>query len=90
MKDKLKLFGYCVWLTVHALAVYVLPGIPWYFVIKHGHDLGYILMAIITIGIQIPIMIYATAKENSIFERLVWKIRKLANPHRNWDDYKHK
>jgi hypothetical protein len=47
-------------------------------------------MAIITVGIQIPIMIYATAKENSMFERLVWKIRKLANPHRNWDDYEHK
>lgn len=76
-KTKLKLFGCCVLLTLHFILVYFVPGLPWYFVIKHGHDLGYILMGCITVFLQIPIMIYATTKEHSIMERLVMTIREL-------------
>lgn len=76
-KTKLKLFGCCVLLTLHFILVYFVPGLPWYFVIKHGHDLGYILMGCITVFLQIPIMIYATTKEHSIMERLVMAIRGL-------------
>ena len=76
-KTKLKLFGYCVLLTLHFILVYFVPGLPWYFVIKHGHDLGYILMGCITVFLQIPIMVYATTKEHSIMERLVMVIREL-------------
>ena len=77
LKTKLKLFGCCVLLTLHFILVYFVPGLPWYFVIKHGHDLGYILMGCITLFLQIPIMVYATTKENSIMERLVMSIREL-------------
>ena len=76
-KTKLKLFGCCVLLTLHFILVYFVPGLPWYFVIKHGHDLGYILMGCITVFLQIPIMIYATTKEHSIMEQLVMAIRDL-------------
>lgn len=76
-KTKLKLFGCCVLLTLHFILVYFVPGLPWYFVIKHGHDLGFILMGCITVFLQIPIMIYATTKEYSIMERLVMAIREL-------------
>ena len=77
LKTKLKLFGCCVLLTLHFILVYFVPGLPWYFVIKHGHDLGYFLMGCITVFLQIPIMIYATTKEHSIMERLVMRIREL-------------
>lgn len=79
MKNRLKLFGYCILLTLHVILVYFVPGLPWYFVVKHGHDLGFILMGIITVFLQLPIMIYATTKENSIMERLVMKIRDMHN-----------
>ena len=79
MKKKLQLFGCCILLVLHAFLVYVVPAIPWFFVVKHGHDLGFVLMAIITLFIQLPIMVYATTKKQGIFERLVMKIRKLAD-----------
>ena len=95
LKTKLKLFGCCVLLTLHFILVYFVPGLPWYFVIKHGHDIGYILMGCITLFLQIPIMVYATTKENSIMERLVMKIRELHTQAQNetkakWNKVKNK
>lgn len=77
MKAKLKLLGYCILLTLHVVLVYFVPGLPWYFVVKHGHNLGFILMAIITVCLQIPLMIYATIKDNGVMARLIIKIRML-------------
>ena len=95
LKTRLKLFGYCVLLTLHFILVYFVPGLPWYFVIKHGHDLGYILMGCITVFLQIPIMVYATTKEHSIMERLVMAIRTYhaqagEEAKAKWENRKHK
>ena len=77
MKKKLYKFGYLLLLALHLILVFVVPVIPWIFVLHNPHWWS-ILIAVGVFGVvQLPIMLYAATKDHSIIDKLFNKIKEL-------------
>jgi protein-S-isoprenylcysteine O-methyltransferase Ste14 len=74
MKRKLKKFGYTLILTLHLLLVLFVPLVPWILLWCYQHNWLIAVGVVVFVGIQLPIMFYASTKEQSIIDKLLDKI----------------
>lgn len=74
LNPRIQQFLWCLLLTLHLIAVYIVPSIPLFLAIKFG-SVGVIVAALLVfLCIQVPIMFYAATKPRNIIERLLEKI----------------
>lgn len=74
MKRRLKKFAYTLILTFHLMLVVFVPLIPWILLWYYKHNWLIVIGVITFLCFQLPIMFYASTKEQSIIDKLLDKI----------------
>lgn len=74
MKRKLKKFAYTLLLALHLMIVVFVPLIPWILLWYFQHNWLIAAGVVTFVFIQLPIMFYASTKDESIVDKLIDKI----------------
>lgn len=77
MKKTLKKLGLFLWLIVHSFVVVCIPVTTWIVAAVVRETWLYIVATLLFCCVQVPIEIYAVKKPNSLFDKIIAKIKNL-------------
>jgi uncharacterized membrane protein len=77
MKRKLKKLGLMLALMLHSFVVVCIPVTSWVVAIAIEKTWMYIIAAVLYFFVQVPIAVYAITKNNSIFDKIIERIRNI-------------